>query len=312
MRWAWFLGILFAELVLGFSGYFASFREPLVLAALALIECFESKRPAHWMRLSGLAAATVLLGVLWLGVRTTYRSEFARDSFAQSRSERLETLGALSSDWLDQEGDAMVSDMDHLVERLWAVYYPAVAVSRVPEVLPHENGSLMWTALKHVVTPRFLFPDKGLLASDSELVRKYTGIPVAGADENTSIAFGYAAESYVDFGIPLMFLPSIIYGLIMGILYRVVYHLMHHRELAVALVSVVFWLSLYLFERSWIKTFGLTATLAVYLGAVVYLMDRRFRSVAMRLAANRSRVPARGSSRYLQSRRIDGGASPAR
>jgi hypothetical protein len=60
----------------------------------------------------------------------------------------------------------------------------------------------MWSALKHLVTPRVLFPDKGILASDSEFVRKYTGIPVAGADQNTSIAFGYAAESYIDFGIP--------------------------------------------------------------------------------------------------------------
>jgi hypothetical protein len=186
-------------------------------------------------------------------------------------------------------------------------------VSRVPEVLPHEDGAIMWSALRHMVTPRILFPDKDVLPSDSELVRKYTGIPVAGADQNTSIAFGYAAESYVDFGIPLMFVPSILYGCLMGLLYRAVYRVMYHRELAVALVSVVFWLSLYLFERSWIKTFGLSLTLVIYLGAVVWLLDRHFRAAAAKLSAKGRFLAPRGRSpRYLQGGGVNGGASSSR
>jgi hypothetical protein len=313
MRWTWFIGILFVELVLGFTGYFAGFREPLVLAALALVECFDRRLPSHWVRLGGLGAAMVILGVLWLGIRSTYRQEFAHASFAQSRAERLETIGSLSTEWLESDADSMVGDLDSLVERLWVIYYPAIAVSRVPDVLPHENGAILWSALKHLITPRILFPDKDVLPSDSELVRKYTGIPVAGAEQNTSIAFGYAAEAYVDFGIPLMFLPSLVYGALMGILYRTVYHVMHHRELAVALVSVVFWLSLYLFERSWIKTFGLTLTLVLYLGAVVWFFDRHFRAAAARSSPKR-RIEARRarSTRYLPGGGVNGGASPSR
>ena len=30
---------------------------------------------------------------------------------------------------------------------------------------------------------------------------------MAGAESNTSIAFGYFAESYIDFGLPVMYLP---------------------------------------------------------------------------------------------------------
>lgn len=311
MRWTWFIGILAVELVLGFTGFFASFREPLVLAALAIIECFDRRLPSHWVRLAAMGGAMVVLGVLWLGIRSSYRQEFQRDSFASSRSERLETIGSLSSEWLESDTSTMVADLDRLVERLWAIYYPAIAVSRVPDVLPHEEGAIMWSALKHIVTPRILFPDKDILPSDSELVRKYTAIPVAGADQNTSIAFGYAAEAYVDFGIPLMFVPSIIYGFLMGILYRVVYRVMHHRELAVALVSVVFWLSLFLFERSWIKTFGLTLTLVIYLGAIVWLLDRHFRAVAAGLSA-KGRLPRGRSPRYLQGGGVSGGASPSR
>ncbi len=312
MRWTWFLGILIGELVLGFSGYFAGFREPLVLAALALVECFDRRIPSHWLRLGGLVGGMVALSVLWLGIRTTYRQEFARESFAESRSERLETIGALSSDWLESDTDSMVTDIDRLVERVWAIYYPAIAMSRVPEVLPHENGAIFLSALSHIVTPRILFPGKSVLPSDSELVRKYTGIPVAGADQNTSIAFGYAAESYVDFGIPLMFLPSLVYGLLMGILYRAVFYVMHHRELAVALVSVVFWLSLYLFERSWIKTFGLSLTLLIYLGAVVFMLDRHFRAAAVKSALLRSASPRGRLKRQLPGGGVNRGASPSR
>lgn len=63
-----------------------------------------------------------------------------------------------------------------------------------------------------VVTPRILFPDKGALLSDSEMVRTYSGVFVAGAEQGTSIAFGYAAEAYLDFGLPSMFVPSFLFG----------------------------------------------------------------------------------------------------
>jgi hypothetical protein len=254
------------------------------------------------------------LGILWMGIRTTYRQEFARDSFAESRSERLETVRSLSSQWLESDSDSIAADVDSFVERLWTIYYPALAVSRVPDVLPHEDGALMWEALKHIVTPRILFPEKGVLPSDSELVRKYTGIPVAGADQNTSIAFGYAAESYIDFGIPLMFLPALLFGLAAGTLYRISHHIFYHRELTVAFTSVVFWLSLYLFERSWIKTFGLTLTLLIYLGAVVWILDRQLRMrPAIGAVSPGSGSPHRDASpRYAHGRRVERSASPSR
>jgi hypothetical protein len=88
---------------------------------------------------------------------------------------------------------------------------------------------------------------------------------------------------------------------------------MYYRELAVGFVSVVFWLSLYLFERSWIKTFGLTLTLTIYLGTVVWLLDRHFRVAAAKLSANRRLAAPRGrSTRYLQRGGVNGGASPSR
>jgi hypothetical protein len=106
------------------------------------------------------------------------------------------------------------------------------------------------------------------------MVRTYSGVWVAGTESDTSIAFGYAAETYVDFGLPWMFLPVLFFGLFMGILYRWLLYLIWHRELAIGLATVVGWLSLYLFERSWVKWLGSSITMVVFLGGVVFVLDR--------------------------------------
>jgi hypothetical protein len=168
----------------------------------------------------------------------------------------------------------MVRTLDSLVDRMWVVYYPALAVDREPAVLPHTNGSIISAAITHVLTPRVLFPGKAVLSSDSDMVRKYSGVWVAGRDEGTSIAFGYAAESYVDFGVPLMFLPSAVFGLMMGLAYAWFVKTIRHRELAVATVTVIFWLGLYLFERSWANMLGYGMSLIVYLGVPAVVIDK--------------------------------------
>jgi hypothetical protein len=124
------------------------------------------------------------------------------------------------------------------------------------------------------LTPRIFFPDKAALPSDSDMVRKYSGIYVAGNETGTSIAFGYAAESYLDFGVPWMFLPVLIFGIVMGALYAWFLRTIWHRELGVAVVIVVFWMSMYLFERSWANVLGMAASLTVYVGLPLTLLDR--------------------------------------
>jgi len=274
VRGGWIVVLLAGEIALGFTGYFAGFKEPLMVAAIALTSVFDRRRTTHWITLIILGVVMVLTGTLWMGIRTEYRADFESEAFAESREARLERIGQLSSDLLQGGFGELVSNVEPFVDRLWAVYYPALAVSRVPSLLPYENGAILGSAVRHVLTPRFLFPEKMALPSDSEEVREYSGVWVAGAEEGTSMAFGYAAESYVDFGVPLMFLPVAVYGLLMGVAFQWWLQVIRSRELAVALVVSVFWLSLYLFERSWAKTLGGAGTLMIYLGGAVYLIDR--------------------------------------
>jgi hypothetical protein len=191
-----------------------------------------------------------------------------------SRVERFDRVRTLSAGLLTKNLSDYADAANVLIDRLWAIKYPAMAVERVPILLPHTDGQILRDALAHIITPRFLYPDKADLVSDSELVRTYAGVHVAGAESNTSIAFGYAAESYVDFGLPEMFVPIIVFGFLVGLTFQMWSSLIRHRDLAVALTTVVFWLTLYLFERSWAKMLGLTLTLMVYLGGLVYLVDQ--------------------------------------
>ena len=266
--------LLAFEVSLGFTGYFSNFKEPLLLGGLAMLETFDARRTQHWVLGAVLAGVLATASVMWMGVRTEYRQDIDEQWLDSSRTERLSRMQALLTDWLRQRDDRVQRDFDVLVDRTWAIYYPSLAIGRVPDVLPHTEGQLMSSALLHLVTPRLLFPNKPDLPSDSDLVRKYSGVYVAGVEQNTSIAFGYAAEAYVDFGTPTMFVPVLLFGVFMGAMYEWFLRTIQHRELAVTLVTVVFWMALYLFERSWAKTLGLSLTMMVYLGGLTFLIDR--------------------------------------
>lgn len=274
IRWAWIALVLLCEIPLGFTGFFAGFREPIMLAAVALLGVFDRRKLKHWIVLGVLAVPMLFTGVLWMAIRQDFRHDFESQVFAESREARLKRITALTAAWLNSDHTELFEDVDKFVDRLWVVYYPALAVSRVPQVLPHTNGAILGRALQNLVMPRFLFPDKGEVISDSEMVTQYSGVWVAGTNEGTNMAFGYAAESYVDFGVPLMFLPVLVYGFLIGMAYHWWLGAIRHRDLAVGLATVMFWLCLYIFERSWVKTLGLTVTMMVYLGGATLLLDR--------------------------------------
>jgi len=290
-RWTVIAVVLTAEIALGLTGFFAGFREPLVLAALAIMEIFDRRNVRHWAALAVAGVFATGLGMLWMSVRSEYRSNYVTlDNFEVSRQRRFENIESLSRQWLRGDSTVMWESADKLVDRMWPVYYPALAMQRVPDLIEHSHGEILVTALTHLVTPRIIFPDKPMLQSDSEKVRKYSGVMVAGLEQNTTIAFGYASEAYVDFGVPLMFLPVLVFGLIVGGLYAYFSTTIRHRDLCVAFTTVTFWTSIYLFERSWAMMLGSTLGMVIYLGLPTVLLDR----VLLMREAGRRRTDAHG------------------
>lgn len=269
-----FLGFLAFEIALGFTDFFAAFREPLVLAFMVFLEVFNPRKMRHWI-LFGIGASFVTtFALLWTGIKDRYRREMRAGEVTESRLDRLDRVLDLTEEFLEGKSPTYGRTLDTTVERMWQVYYPSLALERVPQIVPHEEGRLIEAALAHILLPRIFFPDKQVPDTHSEYVRKYCGRWVSGLEADVSIAFGCMPESYVDFGIPLMFLPILIYGLVMGLAYEHLFLMIRSQDLAVGVVVAIFWLSLYNFEASWLKMLGRAGMLLICLGAIGYLLDR--------------------------------------
>ncbi len=278
-RWSYAAGFVVLELALGMIGYFAEFREPLFIAVVVVAEQFDYRRASHWISLSTVGVVMLLTGVLWIGIRSPLR-EHSDQLSTLSVGDRIDYSTTLAQAFWAGSAENKLDAVDTFIDRMWDIYYPALALARVPKVLPHTDGAMMTTALQHVLTPRILVPDKQDVESDSLQVRRFAGLWVAGPEQNTTISFGYPIQSYIDYGIPGMFVPVFLFAVFMGAAYRCLLRILVHREISVAVVTVIFWMSLYAANKSWAKMIGLALTMLVYLGGFTYLIDRYLASSA--------------------------------
>ena len=110
-------------------------------------------------------------------------------------------------------------------------------------------------AITHVITPRFLFPDKKVL-DDSARARRFTGIRLSGMEEGTSIGIGYMAESYADFGNLGMFFPIYLLGLFLGRIYQNFCLNKHTALLGAAIATAIIFSVIQAFATSNVKIVG--------------------------------------------------------
>ncbi len=265
--------LLLFEILIGFSGFFANFKEGFILVILAFLERFDARRLRHWLIVGGLTLLALLAALAWTGIKTNVRRQY---NYQRSVDNQLSIVTKGLSEWSHQSRQNHWKNVDHMVDRLWQVYYPALALPRVPAELPHTDGALLHNSVMHILKPRMFFPNKPPLPSESDMVREYSGIWVAGRERSVSIAFGYSAEMYIDFGLPWMFAPVFAFGLLVGLIYQWLMTNLRNREIAVPCTTVIMWISLYLFERSTIKTLGTSLTLAIFLGGTALFLDRWF------------------------------------
>lgn len=190
------------EVVIGFGGFFAEFALPLMTALLAFVALFPRLSVGQRGAALALAVSTIALGVLWQGVKGEYRREVSGGTGEQrivvGIGERYTTLGRMA-------GETVRDDLDRTLEkfvfRMAYIDYFGLVLRRVPSELPHRDGELLGAAVRHVVMPRLLFPDKPPLPSDSELTAEYTGNVFIVYMTGTSISLGYMTELYIDFGV---------------------------------------------------------------------------------------------------------------
>ncbi len=208
------------ELVSTIGGFFADFKQPFFILFMVVVGVVQRVDLPRVLLASAIVIVTLVMGVVWSVIKIDYRDYVSGYSGAQSVvvpwGERVSYLAdsVTSLDSYDfQKG------VDLLVKRVAYVDFFARTLKWVPNVVPHEEGRLVGGAIKHIVTPRLLFPNKPPLESDTDRTSRYTGIEFHSAMQ-TSIGFGFMTEAYVDFGPVWMFVPIFALGIITGGIYR--------------------------------------------------------------------------------------------
>lgn len=270
--------LLLLAAVVGFEfisgiGFFSGFKTVLFVSLITYFTARPALRPSAVFSGAALVGLLLLVGVAWTVVKPEYREFLNQGSGQQetvvSQDEAMDMLVRLVS---DLTVDDLAYGLDPLFRRVAYVDYFSLTLDYVPAVVPHEGGELWAGAVRHVLQPRLLFPNKPVLPSDSDRTAYYTGARIA--DEGTSISIGYMGESYIDFGRIGMFVPVLLIGLLWGLIYA--YFVRNARS---ALVGYAFATALlveaYQFEMVGTKLLGGILAKFVVLALLLRFLESR-------------------------------------
>ena len=248
-------------LVPALGAYFSTFKDPVFMLTLVAVS-FWKPWERDWWRVAAprMAALTpviflvLVLATAWqYGVKRETRLAHDNAAIGSSVADRAAFFVERTQKVLPELWATPREGVESLVGRLSYVVFFSRVLEHVPAVEPHSDGELLWMAVTNGITPRFLFPDKPALPSDSYYTQRFTGLRVGFRD--TSISIGYMAEFYADWGLSGMFISILGYGLWMGLLHRAVRRFVQPVPLiAPALVTVL--LSMVEFEHQFIKGFA--------------------------------------------------------
>jgi hypothetical protein len=219
MKIGYFVAATLLEFVAGI-GFFSGFKTVFFVGGLLI--CSVHLRINFRM----VAVSAAMLGVLivagsaWMSIRADYRAFLNQGTGQQvvlvSPMEQVTEFGTLVA---GVDAQDLHSSVEKMFARLAYVDYFAAVLDYVPAQRPFEEGRLLWAAIRHMLLPRFLDPDKGILESDSEITMRYTGLTVASSNQGTSIGIGYMAEAYVDFGVFGILMLPFVFGILWGKMY---------------------------------------------------------------------------------------------
>jgi hypothetical protein len=274
-RGYFFLGVCVAlEFTVGILGFFSGFKSVFFVLFVAAITSPAAWRGRRLLLLSGIAVLLTLLGSTWTAVKSDYR-EFLNQGLRTQEvlvpvEERVGKLDDLLTGFSTQQ---LTEGFETMILRISYVQFFALTMKNVPANVPYENGALWGGAVKHILTPRILFPNKPAI-DDSERTSFYTGLEVAGAEQGTSIGIGYFAESYVDFGPVFMFVPIVLLGIGYGVVYRLFVVKARYKLLGGAIVTSVMIFGGSAIETANIKIIG-GNVMALIVMSVLYLAGGR-------------------------------------
>jgi hypothetical protein len=223
--------IFIAEVLLSFSGFWAAFKDYVLVALGAYLIFIPKLNLRTYFLLFTVFVFSLLLAVIWTFSKGEYRNYLTGGERSQVIVKQ-DNIGNINKFYeivqtnfsSENFSENFFIGLENLIYRVSYVEFLAMTIKQVPTYLPHEEGVLLINAVEHVVKPRILFTDKKSIY-DSELTSKYTGVQFSGAEQGASFSLGTVAESYIDFGKYYMFIPIIFFGLWVGWMYK--YFIIH-------------------------------------------------------------------------------------
>lgn len=247
--------IVAIEIVNGFIGYFSSFKTILFFLIIIAFSINYKIKPSLFLRYAIVVSVIAFLGIFWTSVREDYRSILNQGTGMQevliSPAERLKSLTSLAENLSTRD---LKSALELAIYRISYTDIFGQVLDRVPAYTTYENGKILTTTIKHIFTPRFIFPNKKIL-DDSEMTNFYTAKNYFGSLKGTSVGMGYMAEFYIDFGYYFMFIPIFLMGCFYGYIYN--FFVKNSKSKVIHLsISAAILFNAYLFETTQAKLIG--------------------------------------------------------
>lgn len=259
------------EIGFGMTGFFAEFKNSILTFFVATITARPRIRPLDLLLSAGAVGVILSVAIFWSAVKPEYR-EFANQGtgaqiLAVPFEDRVEFLVNAAAEF---DGEKIAYGFEKLVARHGYVEFLGLVMDYVPRVIPHENGKLTVAVFRHIAVPRFLWPQKPPLPSDTEVMSKYTGLPMTWTSD-TSISIGYLGELYADFGYFGGLVGAGLIGLIVGLVYRFVRGSFNSSAIISAGLCLMIALPIAYFGTAYVKMVG-----AFVMTSIVVFIIARF------------------------------------
>ncbi|PWT74358.1 MAG: hypothetical protein C5B59_11400 [Bacteroidetes bacterium] len=234
-----FIGIILFEFASGLYSYFSSFKEVLLYAIILSVSFIPKVSLKQLIRTLLIGASLLMILLTWTVIKGKYREFLNQGTRKQvvsvSQSDALSEMQYQISnlDW-QQYQDAI----NVFLYRTQYIYHLAKTMDRVPSVLPNEYGGMWLSNVLYVITPRMFNPDKPIYQATLK-TNKYTGLRYAGFKQGASFSLCYFADSYVDFGHVLMYLPLILIALFVTFIYFSLFKMKLNLIFRIAIIDVV-------------------------------------------------------------------------
>lgn len=213
--------LLSGEVLLSFFSFFSSFKD--IIFSFSVSFLYFPLKFTLKQTIAGVIGVgfTLYLLLTWQAVKSEYRKFL--NGGEKSQAVVVQRKDALNKFYeLALNANLFDSEMWYgSIDRLSYIEFFSQATDNVPKIIPFENGRIWKDNITHVLVPRYLKPNKKVI-NDSEMINKYCTTKVAGAEVGVSFSLGFLAESYIDFGYVLMFIPVFLLGMFFGFIYKII------------------------------------------------------------------------------------------